>query len=249
MSQTITTNKQGQELGRKGHSSRLRLMEATERLLRTNSPVTLTAVSIAKEAKMSSAAFYLYFEDVRNVLLALSEAAATEMVDAHQILLQPWDAKEPDFKHAMGLVLAFYRVYDRHRSVLRYCSLEADRGDVRFEQVRLAIVIPFFEQFAERIYAASVNDARRSRGDAYAEAIVLVSAMERNATSDPKQVQNTIGTKRLQEATARLIAWRFSSSISRTISVDAPEPPVKAATTKAKSVAAIKKKVKRVAVK
>lgn len=211
MNQTITTNKQGQELGRKGHNSRLKLMEATERLLRTNSPVSLTAVSIAKEAKMSSAAFYLYFEDVRNVLLALSEAAAAEMSEAHQILLQPWDPEEPDFEHALKLVVAFYKVYDRHRAVLRYCTLEADRGDPRFEQVRLGMMIPFFEEFAERIYAASSNESKRSRGDAYAEAIVLGAAMERNASSDPKQVQNAIGTRRLQEATARLIAWRFSN--------------------------------------
>jgi AcrR family transcriptional regulator len=204
-------------------------MEAAERLLRTQSPVTLTAVSIAKEAKMSSAAFYLYFEDVRNVLLALSEAAATEMVEAHQILQQPWDAKEPDFRHAFDLVSAFYRVYERHSSVLRYCNLEADRGDVRFEQVRLSIVVPFFEQVAERIYAASAKDARRSRGDAYAEAIVLVSAMERSASSDPKKVQSTIGTKRLQEATARLIAWCLSPSAAHSMSLGTADPPAKPA--------------------
>ena len=230
MNQTITTNKQGQELGRKGHSSRLRLMEAADRLLRTNSPVTLTAVSISKEAKMSSAAFYLYFEDVRNVLLALAEAAVSEMSEAHQILQQPWDAGEPDFKHALGLVTAFYKVYDRHRSALRYCNLEADRGDARFEQVRLQMVIPFFEQFAQRIYAASTCDSRRSRGDAYAEAIVLVSAMERNASSDPKQVQSTIGTKRLQDALARLIAWRFSTSPAPIPAALDTAKPVKKAT-------------------
>lgn len=211
MSQPITTNKQGQELGRKGHHSRLRLMEAAERLLKVQSPVSLTAVSIAKEAKMSSASFYLYFEDVRNVLLALSEAAATEMVEAHQILNQPWDPAKPDVDHALKVVNAFHQVYDRHRAVLRFCNLEADRGDARFEQVRLGIVVPFIEEFAERIHAAGHRVSGTSRGDAYAEAISLVAAMERNASSDPKLVQSAIGTRRLQEAMARLIAWRFSS--------------------------------------
>lgn len=227
MNQTITTNKQGQELGRKGHTSRLRLMEAAERLLKIHSPVSLTAVSIAKEAKMSSAAFYLYFEDVRNVLLALSEVAASQMAEAHQILQQPWDPNVPDFKHALEVVTAFHKVYDHHRAVLRFCNLEADRGDPRFEQVRLGIVVPFIEEFAERIHVAGSNGYRSSRGDAYAEAITLVAAMERNASSDPKLVQSAIGTKRLQDAMARLIAWRFSRDGSASTKSEATSAPPK----------------------
>lgn len=211
MTATTKTNKQGQELGRKGRNTRQRLMEATERLLKTNSPVELTAVSIAKEAQMSSAAFYLYFEDVRNVLHALSLAAAAEMAEAHSILEEPWNPNEPDFKHAMRVVQAFYKVYDKHRSVLRFCNLEADRGDVEFDKIRISMLIPFFEQFSHRIYEATADSNKGyTRGDAYAEAIVLVAALERSASSDPKVVQSAIGTKRLQEAMVRLIAWRFS---------------------------------------
>ena len=51
MSVEVTSNKQGQSLGRKGLATRQRLMDATEQLLKTLSPVELTAVAIAKEAK------------------------------------------------------------------------------------------------------------------------------------------------------------------------------------------------------
>jgi AcrR family transcriptional regulator len=187
-------------------------MDATESLLKTHSPVDLTAVAISKEAGISSATFYLYFEDVKNVLLALSQAAAAEMGEAHRILEEPWDVDEPDFKHAQRVVSAFYKVYDRHRTVLTFCSMEADRGDEQFDAIRLGMLVPFFKQFAERIYESSAKSGGLSRGDAYAEAIVFVAAMERNATSDPKKVQSAIGVKRLQEAMTRLIAWRFSSN-------------------------------------
>ncbi|MDB6062920.1 MAG: transcriptional regulator [Verrucomicrobiaceae bacterium] len=224
MTATIKTNKQGQELGPKGRSTRQRLMSATERLLKTSSPVELTAVSIAKEAEMSSAAFYLYFEDVRNVLHALSVAAAAEMAEVHAILAEPWNPQEPDIKHAMRVVQAFYKVYDKHRAVLRFCNLEADRGDADFDKIRLGMLIPFFEQFSGRIFeAASENGSRYSRGDAYAEAITLVAALERNASSDPARVQNAIGTKRLQEAMARLIAWRFSKDSLTVRKLDSSE--------------------------
>ena len=226
MTTTIKTNKQGQELGRKGRDTRQRLMQATESLLKTLSPVELTAVSIAKEAEMSSAAFYLYFEDVRNVLYALSIAAAAEMSEAHDILNEPWNPNEPDLKHAMRVVRAFYKVYDKHRSVLRFCNLEADRGDADFDEIRIRMLIPFFEQFSRRIYEAASDIKAYTRADAYAESIALVAALERNASSDPKRVQSAIGTKRLQEAMARLIASRFSSEAHKTYSpeTDQPEP-------------------------
>jgi AcrR family transcriptional regulator len=224
MTATIKTNKQGQELGRKGRDTRQRLMQAAERLLKTQSPVELTAVSIAKEAEMSSAAFYLYFEDVRNVLHALSEAAAAEMADTHRILLEPWHPNEPDIKHAMRVVQSFYKVYDKHRAVLRFCNLEADRGDASFEKIRIGMLIPFFDEFSRRIYdATSDSNKRYTRGDAYAEAIALVAALERNASSDPKLVQSAIGTKRLQEAMARLIAWRFAKITHSTEQSEAAE--------------------------
>ena len=64
----IETNQHGQTLGREGLQTRQKLMGAARKLLDVYSPVDLTAVSIAKEAGTSSASFYMYFEDVRDIL-------------------------------------------------------------------------------------------------------------------------------------------------------------------------------------
>ena len=64
----IETNHHGPTLGREGRQTRQKLMGAARKLLDVYSPVDLTAVSIAKEAGTSSASFYMYFEDVRDIL-------------------------------------------------------------------------------------------------------------------------------------------------------------------------------------
>ena len=64
-------NKQGQARGKKGQATRARLMNAAERLLAKSSPLDLTAVAIAKAADTSSATFYMYFDDVKDIYLSL----------------------------------------------------------------------------------------------------------------------------------------------------------------------------------
>ncbi|PWK91912.1 TetR family transcriptional regulator [Fulvimonas soli] len=214
---TVQTNKQGQSLGPKGHATRLRLMRAAETLLKTRSPVELTAVSIAKASKTSSATFYMYFDDIRDILAALSDVAGHEMSDALAVLDEPWlpDALE---NRAQQLVEAFYKVWDAHREVLRYRNMEADRGDPRFEKLRMDVYVPFVELLAQRLIALCPADRKMSRGDARAFASVLHAAMERMATTDPNIVNKGLGARRLKAAQARIIAHAIASVCAQ------PEP-------------------------
>lgn len=206
MNSNVTKNKQGQELGLKGRTTRRRLMDVTLRLLRTKSPMELTAVSIAQEAKTSSATFYMYFDDVRDIMFALGQAAADEMTSVCSILDEPWDPTVVDVAHARRVVEAFDAVWDKHRPVLRYRNLEADRGDPRFEQQRIDYYIPLIERFAERILSAYPPGKRPRKGDAYAEASVIHAAMEGVAATDPDVMERGLGVRRMQDARARIIA-------------------------------------------
>jgi len=211
MDTLVTTNKQGQSLGRKGMATRRRLMDAAAKLLKVQSPVELTAVSIAKTAKTSSATFYMYFDDIQDILAALSELAAHDMGDALSILGESWNLDElEDF--ATRLVDVFDRVWNTHREVLRYRNMEADRGDPNFEKLRMDIYVPFVELFAQRMIALCPPDNKLSRGDARALASVLHGAMERMATTDPEVVKKGLGIKRLKAAQARVIAQVIASS-------------------------------------
>jgi AcrR family transcriptional regulator len=204
MANDVTTNKQGQKLGRKGHETRLKLVEAARRLLGRLSPVDLTAVAIAKEANISSASFYMYFDDVPDVLYALSQVAGEEMLRVREIVDEPWEPHNVE-QQAKRMVETLNDIWRNHREVLRFRNLEADRGNPRFQEIRMSTYIPFIEHFAQRII--SVNPATmRKRSDVYAEATVLHAAMERMAATDPSVMERGLGAKRINKAMARIIA-------------------------------------------
>ncbi|WP_075790693.1 TetR/AcrR family transcriptional regulator [Massilia putida] len=206
MSAAVQLNKQGQILGRKGQETRARLMDATRRLLLTNSPLELTAVGIAAEANISPATFYMYFDDTKDILFALSEVAGEDMAAVHAIFDQAWSRDNLE-QHAANVIDALNEVWNKHRAVLRYRNLEATRGDPRFAELRMNTFLPFIERFAERIL--SINPAvpgGRKRADAYAEASILHGAMEHMAATDPEVMAAGLGAKRINANMARIVA-------------------------------------------
>jgi AcrR family transcriptional regulator len=210
MAHEAITNKQGQILGRKGQETRQRLMAAARKLLCSSSPVDLTAVAIAKAAGTSSASFYMYFDDVQDVLYSLSQLAGTEMTEVAKLLDAPWTFETLE-RETIELIEALNSVWSRHREVLRYRNLEADRGDPRFEELRMNTYIPFIERFARRILSLNPATGSRRKSDAYAEATVLHAAMERLAATDPMVVEKGLGSHKLVSALARIIIQTLRS--------------------------------------
>ncbi len=204
MAYDVSMNKQGQVLGRKGQETRQRLMTATRHLLFTHALVDITAVAIAKAAGTSSASFYMYFDGVQDVLYALALAASEEMSEVAQLLDSPWDSERFE-EESLRLIEALNGVWSRHREVLRYRNLEADRGDPRFEELRMNTYIPFIERFAKLILAVNPATGGRKKSDAYAEATVLHASMERLAGVDPVVMERGLGAKRVNAALARII--------------------------------------------
>lgn len=233
MANEANMNKQGQILGRKGQETRQRLMAATRKLLASSSPVDLTAVAIAKAAGTSSASFYMYFDDVPDVLYSLSELAGAEMAGVADLLDTPWNSQAFEAK-ATQLIETLNDVWSRHREVLRYRNLEADRGNPRFEELRMNTYIPFIERFAQLILSLNPVTSKRRKADAYAEATVLHAAMERLAAVDPGVVERGLGAKRLTAAMARIIAQTVTAPLP-----DTTTPAVEAANSAAAAAKAL----------
>jgi AcrR family transcriptional regulator len=204
MDSDITTNKQGQILGRKGRETRAKLMEATRHLLLTHSPVELTAVGIAAEAGTSPAGFYMYFDDPTDVLYSLGEEAGHDMVMIRKLFDEPWD-KDRLEEHTTAVIEALNGVWTRHRQVLRFRNTEASRGDKRFEELRMNTFIPFIQGFAECILSVNPASGTRKRADAYAEASILHGAMEHLAATDPEVTERYLGARRVNSNLARIM--------------------------------------------
>ena len=174
------TNKDGQAIGRKGAESRARLLAATRQLLiELSTARKLTASSIARAAGLASQTFYLYFDDVEEILYCLSEEASADTTGIIEALDSPWDKAAP---HAFTLpvVAAFYEYWDRHRPILNIRNYMADRGDEAFAALRNESAIPIITRIAARIRAGQ-GEARLSERDSLARAIIIFSAIERQA--------------------------------------------------------------------
>jgi AcrR family transcriptional regulator len=207
----LEINLHGQTIGRKGLQNRERLMAAARSLLEVYSPVDLTAVAIAREAGTSSASFYMYFEDTSDILYALAVEASAAMASVHDVVQQPW-APDSVREHALLLVDRFNEVWKNHRQVLRYRSLEADRGDPRFEALRMSTYIPFIDLLARQIVASTpINKPKPTLGQAFALASVLHAAMERLASTDPAVVARGVGSHKVNDALAHTIRLVFES--------------------------------------
>jgi AcrR family transcriptional regulator len=205
------TNKDGQAIGRKGAESRARLLEATRKLLsELPSARKLTASSIARAAGLASQTFYLYFDDVEEILLSLSIQASEDTSDIIAALDADWQPSAP-LTYTERVVAAFYQYWDRHRSILNIRNYMADRGDEPFAKARNESAIPIITRIAGRI-RASQGEARLTERDALARAIIIFSAIERMAARYAVNTGQAVmpGGDELKRAEADILALLMS---------------------------------------
>jgi AcrR family transcriptional regulator len=145
-------------------------------LLAKRSPLQITVFAIAKAAGSSPATFYVYFTDVKDVLLALCEMTREDLAPICKMLEGPWPSNNV-VQRAKDFVEAYYAFWHRHRRLLAVRDLEAKLGDERFEDERVHAVAPILHSLANRI-----REARGLRNlsyeDAWAEAVVSCAAMD-----------------------------------------------------------------------
>lgn len=198
-------NKNGQMLGRKGLETRRRLMDAARRLLIDHSPFDLTILQISREAKTATATFYVYFDDVQDLLYALCADITHEIEDLFST--RPDLLREPARLHhdAVALIAAFNSVWDRHSDILLYRNLEADRGNPRFNDLRTRSAIPILNALCDRIATAYPPERRPRRVASYAEAVVFFVAMERLAAAIHQYPEDGLDPAVLVDAQASVL--------------------------------------------
>lgn len=205
------TNKDGQAIGRKGAESRARLLAATRQLL-SELPTArkLTASSIARAASLASQTFYLYFDDVEEILLSLSVEASEDTSDIIAALDAEWNPAAP-LPYTERVVSAFYDYWDRHRSILNIRNYMSDRGDEPFAKARNESAIPIITRIAKRI-RTSQGETRLTERDALARAIIIFSAIERMAARYSANTGQAFmpGGDELKRAEADILALMLS---------------------------------------
>jgi AcrR family transcriptional regulator len=193
--------KRTEALGRKGKETRRSLMLAARRLLDVASPLSLSAASISKEAGTSPATFYVYFDNVEDILWTICEAISentSSLFPDHKFLRTP-DRLEED---ALAFVRGYCDIWARHGPLLLYRNMEADRGNKRFNQLVLRIALPILEGLIDRIVEA---DRAITRSEANAEAVVLIAAIDRIAAALHLWPEDSLAPDVLLRAEARVL--------------------------------------------
>lgn len=177
------TNKDGQAIGRKGAESRARLLAAARLLIQATPADKLTARAISQAADLASQSFYVYFDDIDELLLCLSREVSNDVADIILELDLPWNTRTI-YHHAERVVNAFYRHWDRHRAILNLRNFRADSGDAEFTKVRNDAATPIIRKIASRIRAAQGKAAMTER-NSLARAAIIFAAVERMASRYP----------------------------------------------------------------
>ncbi len=136
--ETVTElrNQHGQKMGRKGKMTRQKIMDVTLEMLKSRSYKDLTVSDVAFEAEVSSSTFYVYFEDIEDVLFACVQAAALNLDPLYNILAEDWNADNLR-NQVKRFVDTYNELWEKYRVELRIRNLEADQGNLRFLNLRI----------------------------------------------------------------------------------------------------------------
>lgn len=190
--------------GRKGKETRRLLMDATRKLLAVSSPLSISAVAISREAQTSPATFYVYFNDVEDILWALCELVTEDTSNlfvGHDFLRNPGSLEDD----ALAFVRGYSDIWAQHGPLLLYRNMEADRGNRRFNQLVLRVGLPILEGLTDRIVEAASADQPISRRDANAEAVVFIAAIDRLAAALHTWPEDSLMPDLLLRAEARVL--------------------------------------------
>lgn len=177
-------------------------MAAARDMLKSASPMELTAIGVARAAGVAPPSFYVYFADTRDLLLALAEEAAADLAALVRHFAGPWPPADLS-GWAAGFVGDFVATWSAHGEVLAARNLEADRGDPAFDDSRVASSLPVLEALTDRILAARPAGAKRV--EAFAEAVIHYAVIERLALVEGRTRPIRLQPHHYKAAMARIL--------------------------------------------
>ncbi len=201
----LPRNQDGQAIGAKGRKTRRRLLDAASLLLHNGGLGDLKVADVARLAGISPPTFYLYFQDVDDLVLTVVNEHTQSTPALLAMIETPWEGESR--AEARAFVEAYMRVWDSHAAIFRVRNLAAEAGRPGFYAAREAAVHPLLERLAGRIARAQANGGPPADLDPQALAGVVVALLERlSAVAQPSGQGSSLREAGLQEAAAYVLA-------------------------------------------
>lgn len=179
-------------------------MDAAREMLKTSSPIELTAIAVSRAAGTAPPSFYVYFADTRDLLLALATDASEAMKALGRHFEPPALPATDSQAWATAFVQDFVATWDAHCEVLALRNLEADRGDRAFDELRVDSSLPVLNGLTDAMLVRQPEGTRRV--DVFAEAVIFYAVLERIATVERTTAPIRLQPKHYKAALARMIA-------------------------------------------
>jgi AcrR family transcriptional regulator len=181
----------GQPLGPRGIRTRQRILEAVAEAIEQQGLRGLRLADVATKVGFSPPAFYQYFNDLDEAILALCEEVGQ--------LLPPFSFREDeagsngDEAHREGtreFVARFFEYWDRHRAVLWTRNVAVMSGDPRFQDVRNETFVPMTQAVRARIETLQSADRIDPSLSSTSLGAALVVMIDRLAMLKPQLLEN-----------------------------------------------------------
>ena len=199
-------NQAGQLIGQKGAETRRRIMTVAADLLSSQPLRNLRVSDITRSAHTSASTFYLYFQDVADVVLTLLRELPPSLPETYDLDLGSWT---PGRAHdaAEDFIEAYTTRWSGRAALMRVRNLAAEEGDVRFLEVRRRYVQPLLKAFAARIEECQIGGSVPPTLHAASTAASLIALLERfAAVAHTQSGDSGITYERSREATAFILA-------------------------------------------
>jgi len=142
----------GQPLGKRGLQTRRRILEVIAKLIEQHGLRGLKLADVAQEVGFSPPAFYQYFRDIDEAILALCQEVSQQL-PAFTFPSDGWSDGDASSKGTRPFVESFMGYWDEHRAVLWARNVAVNEGDLRFETIRNDAFLPMTRALVARIEA------------------------------------------------------------------------------------------------
>jgi AcrR family transcriptional regulator len=143
----------GQPLGKRGLQTRQRILEAIATLIERHGLRGLKLADLAQEVGFSPPAFYQYFRDMDEAILALCQEIG-EQLPQFTFPADGWTGGDASSDGTRPFVESFMQYWDEHRAVLWARNVAVNEGDLRFQAIRNQAFLPMTDALVARIKAA-----------------------------------------------------------------------------------------------
>jgi AcrR family transcriptional regulator len=171
-------NRRGQPLRGDGQRTRTRILVEVLNQLNTRPLAEVTMANVTKQLGLNAAAFYRYFSDIGEAMIAAYECVLDDLEALTPMLDRDWHGSDGRVA-SLEFIDAFFKLWRRHAPLLLARNSFADARDPRFLECRRQFSLPVQRKLAAKI---ALFHPGQATSQSNAMASLLMMSLERSVT-------------------------------------------------------------------